>query len=153
MPTKQHVVRLSAAERETLRALLAHGTAAARTLTHARILLKCDTGTAGPRWSDARIAEAVEVSSRTVARVRERFAAGGMAAALERKRPDRVYGRKLDAAQEARLIAIACTDPPEGRARWSLRLLGQRLVELEVVDGISPETIRVLLKKTPSSRG
>ena len=76
-----------------------------------------------------------------------------MAAALGRKRPDRVYRRKLESAQEARLVAIACTEPPPGQARWSLRLLANRLVALEVVDGISPETVRATLKKTRSSRG
>ena len=153
MPRQQHVVRLSPAERAALRALIAAGVVPARTQTHARILLKGDAGTAGPRWSDARIAEAVEVSARTVARVRARFATGGLAAALGRKRPERVYRRKLDGAQEARLVAIACTAPPPGQARWSLRLLANRLVELEIVEGISPETVRATLKKTRSSRG
>jgi transposase len=153
MPSKQHIIRLSPAERTELRALLAAGTTPARIQTHARILLKGDAGAAGPRWSDVRIAEAVEVSARTVARVRARFAHEGMAAALGRKRPDRVYRRKLDSAQEARLVAIACTEPPPGQARWSLRLLANRLVDLAVVDGISPETVRATLKKTPSSRG
>jgi len=153
MPGKLHVVRLTTSERAEVRALLAAGAAPARTQTHARILLKCDTGAAGPRWSDARVAEAVEVSARTVARVRARFAAAGLAAALGRKRPDRVYRRKLDDAQEARLVAVACTEPPSGHARWSLRLLSRRLVDLEMVDGISPETVRQTLKKTSSSRG
>jgi transposase len=153
MPRKQHVVRLTPAERAELRALVATGVIPARTQTHARILLKCDAGTAGPRWSDAQVAAAVDVSARTVARVRARFSAQGLAAALARKPPDRVYRRKLDRAQEARLVAIACTVPPPGQARWSLRLLAQRLVELEVVAGISPETVRATLKKTPSSRG
>lgn len=153
MPRKQHVVRLTAAERGELRGVLAAGTTPARTQTHARILLKGDAGAAGPRWSDAHIAEAVEVSTRTVARVRARFATGGLAAALGRKRPERVYRRKLDSAQEARVVAIACTEPPAGQARWSLRLLANRLVELEIVDGISPETVRATLKKTPSSPG
>jgi hypothetical protein len=153
MPTRQHVVRLTPAERAEGHALLARGVASTRTLTHGRILLKCDVGGAGPRWSDARIAEAVEVSGRTVARVRARFAAGGLAAALERMPSGRVYTRKLDSAQEARLVALACTEPPAGHARWSLRLLATRLVELEVVDGISPETVRATLKKTRSSPG
>jgi hypothetical protein len=153
MSRQQHVVRLTAAERAELRALLAAGSTPARTQTHARILLKADAATGGPRWTDVRVAEAVEVSARTVARVRARFATQGMAAALGRKRPDRVYRRKLDSAQEARLVAIACTEPPAGRARWSLRLLSHRLVALEVVDGISPETVRQSLKKTSSSRG
>lgn len=153
MPGKLHVVRLTGAERAELRALVAAGATPARTQTHARILLKCDVGAAGPRWTDARVAEAVEVSSRTVARVRKRFAAQGLAAALGRKAPHRVYRRKLDAAAEARLVAVACTDPPAGRARWSLRLLGKRLVELEIVEAISPETVRAALKKTNLSRG
>lgn len=153
MPRKQHVVRLTPADRAEVRALIAAGHAPAHTQTHARILLKCDAGTAGPRWSDAQVAAAVEVSARTVARVRARFATHGMAAALGRKPPDRVYRRKLDDAQEARLIAVACTTPPPGQTRWSLRLLANRLVALEVVDGISPETVRATLKKTPSSRG
>ena len=153
MPRKQHVVRLTPAERADLRARLAAGTTPARTQTHARILLKCDAATGGPRWSDVRVAEAVEVSPRTVARVRARFARGGLAAALGRKPPTRVYARKLDSAQEARLIAVACTEPPPGHARWSLRLLSRRLVELEVVETISPETVRATLKKTCSSRG
>ncbi len=153
MANKHHVVRLPPAQRAELRTLLAAGSAPAHTQRHARILLKCDAGGGGPRWSDARVAEAVEVSSRTVARVRARFATQGLTAALGRKRPDRVYARKLDAAQEARLVAIACTEPPPGRARWSLRLLSKRLVDLEVVEGISPETVRATLKKTSSSRG
>ena len=153
MPRKQHVVRLTPAERADLRARLAAGTTPARTQSHARILLKCDAATGGPRWSDARVAEAVEVSTRTVARVRARFASGGLAAALGRKLSARVYARILDSAQEARLIAVACTDPPAGHARWSLRLLSRRLVELEVVEAISPETVRATLKKTCSSRG
>jgi homeodomain-containing protein len=153
MANKQHVVRLSPTERSELRTLLAAGRASAHAQRHARILLKCDAGAAGPRWSDARVAEAVEVSARTVARVRARFTSGGVVGALGRKRPDRVYRRKLDDAHEARLVAIACTEPPAGRVRWSLRLLANRLVELEVVDGISPETVRATLKKTPSSRG
>ena len=99
------------------------------------------------------MAEAVEVSARTVARVRARFATQGVAGALGRKRPDRVYRRKLESAQEARLVAIACTEPPPGQARWSLRLLANRLVALEVVDGIRLETVRATLKKTRSSRG
>jgi Homeodomain-like domain len=153
MPRKQHVVGLTAAERAELRALIAAGTTPTRTQSHARILLKCDAGAGGPRWSDAHVAAAVEVSSRTVARVRARFATQGLTAALGRKRPDRVYRRKLDDAQAARLVAVACTAPPDGQARWSLRLLSKRLVELEVVDGISPETVRATLKKTRSSRG
>lgn len=153
MPTKQHIVRLPTDERAELRHLIAAGTAPARTLLHARILLKADAGSGGPRWSDAQIAEALEVSSRTVARVRTTYTTHGLAAALARKRPDRVYARRLDSAGEARLVTVASAQPPVGHARWTLKLLAGRLVELEIVDGIAPETVRQTLKKTCSSRG
>ena len=147
-----HVVRLPPAERALLGDLIAAGTAPARTLTHARILLKADRGPDGPGWTDARIAEAVETSLATVARVRRRWVRGGLGDALHR-RPTGPRPRKLDGAQEARVIALACSAPPAGRERWSLRLLAERLVELEVVDGIAPNTVRTVLKKTSSSPG
>jgi hypothetical protein len=150
--SKRHVVRLPAAERAALGDLIAAGTAPARALAHARILLKADQGAAGPAWPDARIAEALETSVATVARVRRRWAAGGLDDALHR-RPPGPRPRKLDGAQEARLVAVACSAPPAGRERWTLRLLANRLVELEVVDGIAPNTVRAALKKTSSSRG
>jgi hypothetical protein len=153
MSRKQHVVRLSAAERAELARLIGAGTAPARRLTRARILLKADAGARGPRWTDERIAEAVEASARTVARVRAAFCAGGLAPALGRKRPARVYARTLDGAAEARLIAEACAPPPAGRAAWTLQLLADRLVELAVVPSIAPNTVRAALKKTSSSRG
>jgi hypothetical protein len=149
---KRYPVRLPATERPALGALIAAGTAPARALAHARILLKADQGEAGPAWPDARIAEAVEVSPATVARVRRRWAEGGLGDALHR-RPTGPRPRKLDGAAEARLVAVACSAPPEGRERWTLRLLADRLVELEVVDGIAPNTVRAVLKKTRSSRG
>ena len=147
-----HVVRLLPAERALLGDLIAAGTAPARALTRARILLKTDRGPDGPGWTDARIAEAVETSLATVARVRQRWVRGGLDAALHR-RPTGPRPRKLDGAQEARVIALACSAPPAGRGRWSLRLLAERLVEVEVVDGIAPNTVRTVLKKTSSSRG
>ena len=147
-----HVVRLLPAERALLGDLIAAGTAPARALTHARLLLKADRGPDGPGWTDARIAEAVETSLATVARVGRRWVRGGLDAALHR-RPTGPRPRKLDGAQEARVIALACSAPPAGRERWSLRLLAERLVELEVVDGIAPNTVRTVLKKTSSSRG
>jgi transposase len=147
-----HVVRLLPAERALLGDLIAAGTAPARALTRARILLKTDRGPDGPGWTDARIAEAVETGLATVARVRQRWVRGGLDAALHR-RPTGPRPRKLDGAQEARVIALACSAPPAGRERWSLRLLAERLVELEVVDGIAPNTVRTVLKKTSSSRG
>lgn len=153
MPTKQHIVRLTAEERAATRALIAAGTTPARTLMHARILLKADTGAGGPRWTDAQIADAVEVSARTVTRVRTTFATQGLEAALHRKRPERTYAHRLARTDEARLVTLACSEPPAGHARWTLRLLAGRLVELDVVDGISPETVRQALKKTNSNRG
>jgi len=149
---KQHVVRLGAAERARLERFLAAGSAPARALAHARILLKADAGPDGPAWTDVRIAEAVAVSPATVARVRKRWAGGGLEDSLHR-RPTGPRPRKLDGAQEARLVALACAAPPAGHARWTLRLLAGRLVELEVVDGIAPNTVRAALKKTTSSPG
>ncbi len=108
---------------------------------------------AGPAWVDDAIAEAVEVSQLTVARVRKQFVAAGLAAALNRRASRRQYQRKLDGAQEARLITLACSTPPQGFARWSLRLLADKLVELAIVDDVSYQTVRRVLKKTRSSRG
>jgi transposase len=149
---KKYPVILAEAEREQLKSLIAAGTAPARKLTHARILLKADQSLEGPGRVDEAIAEAVETSQPTVARVRKRYFEEGLEAALNRRPPNREYHRKLDGEQEARLIALACSEPPEGQARWSLRLLADRLVELEVVDEVSYQTVRRTLKKTPSSR-
>jgi transposase len=151
---KKYKVTLTADERNSLQDLIAAGKAAAQKLTHARILLKADAAPGAPAWIDSRIAEAVEVDVTTVERVRERFVEQGLDAALTRKqqsRPSRE--RKLDGQAEARLIALACSDPPQGRARWTLRLLADKLVELEIIDDISTETVRQVLKKTNSSRG
>ena len=149
---KKYIVRLAPAERAVLTDLISTGTAAARTLTHARILLKADVGPAGPGWSDGQIAEALEVNPSTIERVRETLVGQGLDAALRRRRPP-ARPRKLDGAGEAHLIAIACSDPPLGHARWTLRLLANRLVELEVGEAICPETVRLTLKKTNSSPG
>jgi Homeodomain-like domain len=150
---KKYPVILSDDEREQLKSLIAAGTAPARKLTHARILLKADQSPQGPGWVDERVAEAVETSQPTVARVRKQYFEEDLEAALNRRPPNREYHRKLDGEQEARLIALACSEPPEGRARWSLRLLADRLVELEVVDEeISYQTVRRTLKKTNSGR-
>ncbi len=150
---KRFMVTLSTGEREELKRLLSAGTACARTLTHARILLKADQGPDGPGLSDAAVAVTVEVGKATVARVRQRFVAQGLEAALHRKHPEREYVRKLDGAQEAHLVTLACSAPPAGHARWTLRLLGVRLVQLEVVDTIAHETVRRTLKTTPLNRG
>jgi DNA-binding transcriptional ArsR family regulator len=150
---KKYPVILSETEREELKRLIAAGTAPARKLTHARILLKADQSPEGPGWVDEAIAEAVETSQPTVSRVRKRYFEEGLEAALNRRPPNREYRRKLDGEQEARLIALACSEPPEGQARWSLRLLADKLVELEIVEEeISYQTVRRTLKKTSSSR-
>jgi transposase len=146
---KKYPVMLSETEREQLKRLIAAGTAPARKLTHARILLKADQSPEGPGWVDEKVAEAVEVSQPTVSRVRKQYVQEGLEAALNRRPPNREYQRKLDGEQEARLIALACSEPPEGQARWSLRLLADKLVELEVVEEVSYQTVRRTLKKTP----
>ena len=150
---KRYVVALKDEERVSLERLIAAGTAPARKLTHARILLKADAQPQGPGWVDERIAEAVEVSRPTVARVRRQCVEEGVEAALNRRAPRRDYRRRLDGEQEARLLAVVCSQPPEGEARWTLRLLADKLVELEVVDAVSYQTVRRTLKKTRSSRG
>src|ERR1700736_2330297 len=150
---KKYKVTLTADERQSLHDLIAAGKAPPKKLIHARILLKADAAPDGPAWTDDRIAEAVEVNLRTVERVRQRFVEQGLEAALVRKKQDRPSRqRKLDGDGEARLIALACSQPPRGRAAWTLRLLADRLVELAVVDAISTETVRQALKKTNSSR-
>jgi hypothetical protein len=149
---KKYIVRLDEAERTFLTDLVSSGTAAARTLTHARLLLKADVGPGGPGWTDQQIAAALDVGVRTIERVRETLVTAGLDAALHRRRPP-ARPRKLDGAAEAHLVALACSAPPEGRARWTLHLLAAKLVELEVVDAIAPETVRTTLKKTSSSRG
>jgi hypothetical protein len=146
-------VFLTDEQRARLRTLVGSGAAPARMLTRARILLKADHGEGGPGWSDAAIAGALDVNPSTVLRVRRQFAAEGLGPTLERKRPDRVYERRLDGRQEAHLVALACSAPPEGQARWSLRLLAGELVRLEVAEAVSHETVRRVLKKTRSSRG
>jgi transposase len=150
---KRFRVELTDAERGRLEEMIGAGTAPARRLMHARILLKADQSASGPGWVDDRIAEAVEISQPTVSRVRKQYVREGVDAALNRRSPDRVYKRKLDGAQEARLVALACGEPPAGQARWSLRLLADRLVELEVVERISYQTVRRVFEKTSSSRG
>lgn len=139
---------LSEAQRAELRTLVGSGVAPARMLTRARILLKADHGEGGAGWSDSAVAGALDIHPATVQRIRRQFVTAGLAATLERKRPDRVYDRALDGSQEAHLVAVACSAPPDGHARWSLRLLANELVRLEVVTTISHETVRRTLKKT-----
>jgi transposase len=150
---KKYIVRLSPDERAVLTELVTAGNAAARAQTHARILLKADAGPAGPGWSDAEIVAAFDVGVRTVERGREAWVLEGLAAALY-PRPARAHRpRRLDGEQEAHLVALACSEPPAGRKRWTLRLLANQLVALDIVDGIAPETVRQTLKKTSSNRG
>ena len=146
---KKYRVTLTAEERQQLRALIAGGKAAALKIARARILLKADQGDGGPAWLDADIAEALDRGLRTVERVRQRFVERGLDDALthkEQQTPRRQ--RVFDGTAEARLIALACSRPPDGRAGWALRLLADRLVELEVVEAVSRETVRRALKKT-----
>jgi transposase len=151
---KKYKVTLTAEERQQLSELIAAGKAAAQKLTHARILLKADAADGGPAWPDARIAEAIEASVATVERVRQRFVEQGLEAALGRKKQDRPSRpRTLDGRAEARLIALACSAPPQGRKEWTMQLLADKLVELEVVDAVCDETVRRALKKMRSSRG
>lgn len=148
---QKYVVELSAAERSYLQGLIAAGTAPARKLARARMLLKSDQGLEGPGWVDVRVADAVETSQPTVARVRQEYVEEGLEATLNRRAPNRVYQRKLDGAQEAQLIALVCGAPPAGHADWSLRLLANQLVELEIVESVSHQTVGRVLKKTNSS--
>lgn len=150
---KQLTVFLTAADRARLTDLIASGVAPARAQTHARILLKADQGEAGPAWTDAQIATALEVGASTVARVRQRWGERGLEGAVHRQPPRRTYQRKLDGHAEAHLVALACAVTPTGRRQWSLRLLAAKLVEAELVDHISPETVRLTLKKTNSNPG
>ena len=122
-------------------------------MLRARILLKADVGGGGPGGTEAKIAEAFEIGESTVHRLRQRLVEEGLPAALSRRKSTQVRVRKLDGAQEAQLVAIACSPPPAGRARWTMQLLADRLVELQLVESLSEETVRRTLKKTDSSRG
>ena len=147
---KKYVVRLTEEERRQLETLVRRGRAHTRKLLYARILLKADAD--GPnRWTDERVAEALEVSTATVARERRRFCEDGLEVALMPKKPGRPRRRVLDGRAEAHLVALSCSGPPEGRERWSMRLLADRMVELGHVEALSHETVRRTLKKTTSS--
>ncbi len=149
----KHVVRLTEEERKKLSDLISKGRGSAAALRRARVLLKADEGEGGPGWTDSAICEALEVSLSTVSRVRKTLVEEGFDEALNRKRPQGRQYQKLDGEQEAHLIAVACSPPPEGRTRWTLKMLSSRLIELNVVDYICPECVRVTLKKTNLNRG
>jgi transposase len=148
MPRRKYRVNLREEERAGLHKLVTSGRTAARTLTRARILLKSDGGD-----DDQTIAEALDVGLATISRVRQRCVKEGVEAAITSRKPHRYYQRKLDGSQEARLIALACGEPPQGHARWTLRLLADRMVQLGYVDSLSHETVRGTLEKTNSNRG
>lgn len=150
---KKYIVKLTQEEREELVELVSKGRRAASVILRARILLKADISEDGPEWSDAKIVDALESSSATVHRVRQQFVEEGFKRALYRKKPTGRQYRKLDGEQEAQLIKIACSSPPQGRESWTLSLLADRLVELNVVESISPECVRTTLKKTGLNRG
>ena len=146
---KKYVVCLDQEERESLGRLVRVGKAAARKISRARILLKSDAGEGGPGWTDQRIADALDVSFRTVENVRRCCVEEGLELAVQgRPVPDRPWQRKLDGVGEAKLVALCCSEPPSGRTRWTLELLGDALVALKVTDSISYETVRRTLKKT-----
>lgn len=145
---KRYVVRLSDEQRKQIETLVRRGRAHARSLLYARILLKTDASERGPAWTDERISEALETSTDTVARQRRRFVEDGLEVALMPKKPGRPRRRVLDGRAEAHLVALACSEAPEGRASWTLRLLADRMVELGHVEGVSRETVRRTLKKT-----
>lgn len=144
---KKYIVRLSQEERALLIALVSKGRGSAQKIKHANVLLKVDA--AGPDWSDERAGEAFECAPRTVFSIRQRFVEQGVEAALRRKPRERPSREPLlDGEKQARLVQLACSEPPPGRARWTLQLLSERLVELEVVESISPPTVMRALKKT-----
>jgi transposase len=145
---KRYVVELTREERDELVELVSKGKAAARKITHARVLLEADESKEAPGWTDTQISEAFGIHTNTIHSIRRRFVEDGLSAALVRKKQDRPSRKRIvDGEVEARLIALRCGQPPPGKGRWNLRLLADRLVELEIVPDISHETVRQALKK------
>ena len=147
MPAKIYHVKLSVEERESLNALVNKGKGVARRLTRSRILLLADENHENGGWKDSDIAQALGVSQRTVERVREKCVMQGIESALNHTRPKKKKALILDGEAEAKLVQLACSSPPDGYERWSLRLLTARFIELEIVETVSRETIRTTLKK------
>ena len=146
---EKYIVELTSEERKELSELVSKGKAEARKITHARVLLLSDIPAQGSGWTDRQISEALGIHSNTIHGIRQRFVEQGLHAALERKKQDRPSRKRaVDGDVEAHLIALRCSDPPEGTNRWTLRLLADKLVELEIVPNISHETVRQALKKT-----
>lgn len=152
-PVKRYRVTLEESEREHLRSLLTSGRHAARKLLHAQILLLSDRSAEGPGLTVEEVRRVLPTSPSTIERVRKSFVEEGLEAALVRKAPNRVYERILDGDAEAKLTALACSKPPDDRESWSVRLLADHLVALEIVPSVSPSTVQRTLKKTRSSRG
>ncbi len=150
---KKYIVKLKPEERAELLELTQNGQAAAKTLTHARVLLKAHATESQPGWTDQAISDALDVSVATIERVRRLYVQQGLDAALKRKSRTQHRSRRLDGNQEARLIALTCSEPPTGHSRWTLRLLADRMVKLEYAEELSHETVRRTLKKTNSNRG
>jgi len=153
MPNKIYVVELTSEERNQLKRLVNTGKAAAYKQRHARILLLADQGSEGPAMKDDEITTAVGCGIATVERVRKQLVTEGLEAALQRQKVDRCSQRLLDGDAEAHLIALACSRPPRGRNRWTLRLLAEKMVELEIVGHCSKDTVHQTLKKTNLSLG
>ena len=151
--SKKYIVSLTPEERQMLEQLTRTGKAPVYKINHARILLKADANQADGGWIDESISRALDISVSTIERVRRLFVEQGIQAALTRQPSSNSKSRKLDGEQEAHLIAIACSQPPAGQARWTLRLLAERIVSLEIVESISHETVRQTLKKTNLSLG
>ena len=151
--TRKYVVRLTEEERSVLKVLVSSGKASARKITHARILLLADENSESGKNTDESIIKALQVGLSTVARVRRRLVEEGLESALNRQVQKNRRARKLDGEGEAFLIAVACSQAPEGRTTWTLKLLADRLIECEIVDSISMPAVRQTLKKTRSSHG
>jgi transposase len=150
---RKYIVKLTDEQRQHLEKLIASGTSPARMQTRARILLKSDSSEQGPNWSYGKMVEALDVSEMLIRDVRKRFSEEGFEAALRRKKPDREYEHSLDGEAEAHLMALACSQAPEGHKRWTLRLLKKEMEEKHYVESISHETIRTTLKKRKLSLG
>ena len=144
---RKYIIRLTEAERQRLKDLVYKGKAAAYRRTHAQIMLLSDESGFGPGLLDSEVSKTVGVNERTVSRLRQRFVEEGLEAALERKARVRERSRVLDGDGEAHLVAMMCSEPPPGQSRWTLKLLSDRLIELEIVESISHESVRQVLKK------
>ena len=153
MPAKRYRVTLSGEERSGLHRLVSIGEAAAYKRRRAQILLKADQGVDQPTWTDQQISEAFDVGRVTVERTRKAFVLEGMESALNRKKQDRPSHLKFDGEKEAQLVALRCSSPPQGRERWTLKLLADKLIELEVFESISPKSVGERLKKMNLNRG